>query len=278
MPSLFLEPNTSFSLLSTATAFGAVGNSKEIITLPDNQARDVIIYPSIERVEFASPVADYQFQIAGNIANVMIDGHTLVQLNLDNQMQLAFADGTVDLTISGLNQAKLANVSLPTQAQNLTGVLLDTTDVSTVAVVQNTTFSVNPSTQTVLEGALGSSTIANFSVTRSGNLNETSSVSLNVNSANSTAQVNQDFIDFTSLLNFAVGESEKNFAITLIGDDRYENDETLNIQVNNTADNSLIGEVVISIINDDPLPTLTLSRAPAENFLGILSLDDGLIL
>ena len=133
MTTVFLGSGESFPIAATADVFG-VDNSGlqtlvpliETVSLPVNQAQDIQLDSHIERVEFASALSEYQFQITGNIASIHIGGHTLVNILLgDASTELVFSDGSADLQITGLGKASLGNVDLPDQALSLTGVNLD---------------------------------------------------------------------------------------------------------------------------------------------------------
>jgi len=127
MTTIFLGSGDSFPVAATADVYGADGI--ETVSLPLNQAQDIQLDTYIDRIEFASALSEYQFQLIGNIVSVNTGGHTLANIILgDTPATLVFADGSADVIITGLGQATLGNVTLPDQALSLTGVNLDTND------------------------------------------------------------------------------------------------------------------------------------------------------
>ena len=108
-----------------------------------------------------------------------------------------------------------------------------------------------------VEGSTGTSQLS-FQVT----LDHDSAFAITVDytTANGTAIAGSDYVAVGGTLTFAPGETAKIVQITLNGDTGYENDETLYVNISNPF-NANIGDAqgIVTILNDDFIPTVTLS-------------------
>jgi hypothetical protein len=112
---------------------------------------------------------------------------------------------------------------------------------------------------TVTEGDSGA-TIAEFIVSRSENLAGT--VTVNFSTASGTATEGTDYTAAPagSLLTFGPGETTKTIAILVNGDLTDEFDETFSVNLSNaTGANIMDGHGVGTIVDNDPLPRITIS-------------------
>jgi hypothetical protein len=116
--------------------------------------------------------------------------------------------------------------------------------------------------------------IANASVTEgnSGTTNMLFTVSLSAVSGKpitvtygtqaDTATAGVDYQMTSGTLNFAPGEEEKTIAVPVIGDTIDEFDETLQVTLSNPGNATILGGTAVgTILDDDPLPTATISNA-----------------
>jgi len=141
MAKLFLESGDIFPVAVAAQVFGAAGSGIEIVTLPNNPS-GVSIDANVERVEFASNAADYLYKITGNEVSISINGAVVATINAGNSPKLAFADGSANLSITGLGAANLGGVSLSSSNAALSAApSLDANDKSSVATAENTSTS-----------------------------------------------------------------------------------------------------------------------------------------
>src|SRR5262245_40494424 len=88
---------------------------------------------------------------------------------------------------------------------------------------------------TVLEGIIGGDSMVEFKATlTSGSGN---AFSVNVTTSDGTATVaDNDYIQLTNIpLNFLAGENEKYFNVTVNGDTKVENNETVNVTLSNAT-------------------------------------------
>jgi hypothetical protein len=107
------------------------------------------------------------------------------------------------------------------------------------------------------EGDVGNKTV-NIPVHLNAQTSRTVNVSYSV--AAGTATANTDFIPTAGALTFNPGTDTQNIPVQFIGDRLDENDETLLLTLNNPVNASITTPTVaVPIIDNDPLPTLTIS-------------------
>ena len=85
-------------------------------------------------------------------------------------------------------------------------------------------------------------------------------ISLSVMTENGTAIGGRDFTAVNSIFNIAPGTASANIPVSVYGDNMFEPDETFTLKISNPinvtiADNQAVG----TIINDDPIPTLSVT-------------------
>ena len=89
-------------------------------------------------------------------------------------------------------------------------------------------------------------------------------VTVSYATANVTATAGSDYQSRTGTLTFAAGETRKTINIPILGDRRDEADETFVVRLSNAVDAIFAdNEAVGTILDNDPLPTLSLTRATA---------------
>jgi Concanavalin A-like lectin/glucanases superfamily/Calx-beta domain len=103
----------------------------------------------------------------------------------------------------------------------------------------------NPS---VAEGAAGSTSQVTFTITRGGNLS--GQVAVNWSTADGTAAAGEDYVAASGQVVFQDGELQKTVSVSVIGDDRFEPDETIRLVLSTTADYTAVSGQA-TILNDD---------------------------
>lgn len=142
MAKVFLNSGESFTLANSAEVYGAAGTGTEKVLLT-GAATAITTDQNIERVELSGNVSAYTFQVVGNQVKVY-SGTTLVttigvQGDADGT-KVAFADGSADLKITGLNAATLGGQAVSSaSATAITGATLNATDKSATAGSTSTT-------------------------------------------------------------------------------------------------------------------------------------------
>jgi hypothetical protein len=87
-------------------------------------------------------------------------------------------------------------------------------------------------------------------------------VAINFNTMDGTAQSGSDYVATSGTLNFAPGETEKTFPITILDDSVIENDETIIVRLSNATGGIVLGEpniAAIRIVDDEPPPSLRIT-------------------
>ncbi|PYS68114.1 MAG: hypothetical protein DMF69_21105 [Acidobacteria bacterium] len=84
-------------------------------------------------------------------------------------------------------------------------------------------------------------------------------VSVGFNTTNGTAASGSDYIATSGTLNFAPGETEKTFPVTILNDTLIENDETIIVRLSNPSGPFSLGDpniASIKIVDDEPPPSI----------------------
>lgn len=91
-------------------------------------------------------------------------------------------------------------------------------------------------------------------------------VSVQFATKNGTAtDTNSDYVANSGQLTFAPGETTKTITVQAIGDTRYELDETVSVDLSNPTNGSLgTSSTTATILNDDPLPQLSIVASPTQ--------------
>ncbi|HEX6624958.1 MAG TPA: Calx-beta domain-containing protein, partial [Pyrinomonadaceae bacterium] len=101
---------------------------------------------------------------------------------------------------------------------------------------------------------------ATVTVTRNGG--SAGAAAVNFSASNGTASGSGvDFTLVSGTLGFAEGETSKTFAVQITNDDVNERDETLNLFLSSVTGSASLGSpsnAVLTITNDDPLPTISI--------------------
>ena len=174
---------------------------------------------------------------------------------------LVFADGETSKTIlipianDGVSETdETVRLSLT----NFTDLeMLGSYPVSTIVIHENNTpLQLYGLETSVIEGNSGTTnTIVTVYLTAQTSRN----VSVDYSSAGFTATSGVDFSPVSGTLNFAAGETEKNVSVPIIGDTRDEFNEEFGVNLSNPVNAALIFPPTVLIIDDDPLPSLSIT-------------------
>jgi hypothetical protein len=107
----------------------------------------------------------------------------------------------------------------------------------------------------------GEGSVANITVTRSGDGTQPVTVEYAISDGNSDgpAVADRDYLATSGTLSFAAGETSKNFSVKLLNDALDEVSEMVNLRLSNPTNGAMLGtnkSAILFIIDDDPIPSL----------------------
>jgi S-layer protein len=127
MAKVFLSAGDDFVAASDAQVFGSTGaETVEIV-----EQHNVTLNSNVDRVTFTGGVADYTYQVQGNQVIVRSGAAVVATIGVQDDAdgtRLVFADGSVHLNLTGLNQVTLGGAVVPTTAGSVTPTTIDTTE------------------------------------------------------------------------------------------------------------------------------------------------------
>jgi hypothetical protein len=102
-----------------------------------------------------------------------------------------------------------------------------------------------------------------FTLTRSGNLSGTSSVT--ATTADNTATLsNNDYVGATQTITFSTGQATRTFTVLVVGDSTIEPDEVFFVNLSNVSGATISdGQGIGTIINDDGVPSTNPTAVPS---------------
>jgi hypothetical protein len=155
------------------------------------------------------------------------------------------ADETFDLVLSGPAGAALGTATATATVAN--------DDAQPTASITGVTAN---------EGNAGP-TLVTFTVTLTNPSDQP--VTIDYATADGTATAGQDYAAASGTLTFAPGETTKTIVVTVTGDTAFEADETFTVTLTNPT-GALLGTAVGTgtVLNDDPLPTVSVAGASAQ--------------
>jgi uncharacterized repeat protein (TIGR01451 family) len=176
------------------------------------------------------------------------------------------ATATVSIVVSPIFVGTMTNQTIVTRAE-ADAYLPNNTAVVTTAV-QTPTIAIND--VTLYEGNSGT-TNAVFTVTVSPP--PALPVSVTYDTSDGSALAPGDYISTNGVLNFAPGETNKSIVVRVVGDTLYELNETFSINLSSPSNATFLDNLGVgTILNDDPIPTISISDATlAEGNVGTTS-------
>jgi hypothetical protein len=140
-----------------------------------------------------------------------------------------------------------------------------------VSVLVGSLPSVSLGAASVIEGNAGT-VPANFPLTLSNSINR--QITLSYSITNGTASGGSDFDGTTGPVSIAAGGVTSSIAVPIIGDQTFELDETFSVNLTSSLNAFILnGQAAGTIVNDDPIPSITIGDASiAEGDAGAKSL------
>jgi len=170
---------------------------------------------------------------------------------------------TVSVTINGDTKFE-ANESFNVNLSNATNgaTIADAIGVGTIQNddIQAVAGSVSINDMAIAEGNSGSKVVT-FTLTRAGG---TAAFDVNFATGNATAIAGEDYAAASGVVRFAAGETKKTVSVTILGDTKFEANETFTVNLSNATNGATIADAigVGTITNDDAnrAPTITSSN------------------
>ncbi|MDD2850390.1 MAG: calcium-binding protein [Desulfuromonadaceae bacterium] len=137
MAKVFLDADETYTVVSNSEVYGGTGTE----TLLVDGTPVVTVQSTIERVELSGSLSSYTFAIQGNVVTVTSGAVAVATITVDDTtgQTLAFADGSAQLVITGLDAATLGGAAVTT-TDGAVAATLDASDVSSVGEVAGQTF------------------------------------------------------------------------------------------------------------------------------------------
>ncbi|MEH1860615.1 MAG: Calx-beta domain-containing protein [Nostoc sp.] len=138
------------------------------------------------------------------------------------------------------------------------GAITDSLGVATIINDDNQP-TITISDVSVTEGNTGTTTNANFTISLSNPSSQ--QVTVNFNTSDGTAQIaDSDYNSALGTITFNPGETSKTLSIGVVGDNKFEADETFSVNLLGATNAAIADSLgVASIINDDNQPTISIS-------------------
>ncbi|MEH2067450.1 MAG: Calx-beta domain-containing protein [Nostoc sp.] len=234
------QPTVSISDVSlTEGNPGTTTNANFIVTLSNPSYQTVTV--NYNTSDGTATVADSDYNSASGTITFN-PGETNKTLNIsvisDNKFE---TDETFSVNLLGATNATLA----------------DSLGVATI-INDDTQPAISISDISVIEGNTGTTTNANFAITLSNPSYQ--QVTVNYNTSDGTAVVSDsDYNSASGTITFNPGETSKVISIGVIGDNKFEADETFGVNLLGATNATLADSLgVATIINDDNQPTISI--------------------
>ncbi|MEH2115632.1 Calx-beta domain-containing protein [Nostoc sp.] len=234
------QPNISISDVSvTEGNTGATTNANFTISLSNPSSQQVTV--NYNTSDGTANIADFDYNSAlGTI--IFAPGETSKVISIgvigDNQTE---SNETFSVNLSGATNAAIAdNLGVGTIINDDNQPAISISDVS------------------ITEGNTGT-TNANFTITLSNPSSQ--QVTVNYNTSDGTANtVDSDYNSTPGTIIFAPGETSKTLSIGVIGDNKFETDETFGVNLLSATNATITDSLGVgTIINDDNQPTINIS-------------------
>jgi len=106
MARVYLDANENFTLASKAEVTAAPGGNETVLINPG--VIGAVIDPTIERVDLGARLEAYTFKLDGTDLTITLNGQTVATVNVGENPTLAFADGSVKVTMTDLGVATMS--------------------------------------------------------------------------------------------------------------------------------------------------------------------------
>ncbi|MFN6441614.1 MAG: Calx-beta domain-containing protein [Nostoc sp. DedSLP01] len=235
------QPTISISDISINEGnTGATSNANFTITLSNPSSQQVTVNYNTSDGTAQITDSDYNFA-SGTITFNPGETSKVISIGVigDNKTE---GDETFSVNILGATNATIA----------------DSLGVGTI-INDDTQPTISISDVSVTEGNTGTTTNANFTIALSHSSSQ--QVTVNYNTSNGTAQIADFDYNFASgTIIFNPGETSKVISIGVIGDKKFETDETFAVNLLGATNASIADNLGVgTIINDDNQPTISIS-------------------
>ena len=128
-------------------------------------------------------------------------------------------------------------------------------------------FSFSSATYTQAEGNSGTANVT-ITVNRTGDTSGANDVTYATSDGTATTSGN-DYVAATNTLSFIAGETSKTFTVTINGDTKYENNETVNLTLSSPTNGAMLispSTATLTITNDDSQPSVAFNSATSTGY------------
>ncbi|AVH71327.1 Calx-beta domain-containing protein [Nostoc sp. 'Lobaria pulmonaria (5183) cyanobiont'] len=165
---------------------------------------------------------------------------------------------TLSIGVIGDNQTETDETFSVNLSAATNGTIADSLGLATIINDDNQP-TISISDVSVTEGNTATTTNANFTISLSNPSYQ--QVTVNYNTSDGTAQVADSDYNFTQgTITFNPGETSKTLSIGVVGDNKFETDETFSVNLSAAINGTIAdGLGIATIINDDNQPTISIS-------------------
>jgi hypothetical protein len=257
----FADATVAYSALKNQTPAAAVAGSVSIndMAIAEGNAGTKVLTFTLTRAG-GTAAFDVNFATSNGTA---IAGEDFAAASGVVRFAAGETTKTVSVTINGDTKFE-ANESFNVNLSNATNgaTIADAIGVGTIQNddIQAVAGSVSINDMAIAEGNSGSKVVT-FTLTRAGG---TAAFDVNFATGNATAIAGEDYAVASGVVRFAAGETKKTVSVTILGDTKFEANETFTVNLSNATNGATIADAigVGTITNDDAnrAPTITSSN------------------
>jgi hypothetical protein len=257
----FADATVAYSALKNQTPAAAVAGSVSIndMAIAEGNAGTKVLTFTLTRAG-GTAAFDVNFATSNGTA---IAGEDFAATSGVVRFAAGETTKTVSVTINGDTKFE-ANESFNVNLSNATNgaTIADAIGVGTIQNddIQAVAGSVSINDMAIAEGNSGSKVVT-FTLTRAGG---TAAFDVNFATGNATAIAGEDYAAASGVVRFAAGETKKTVSVTILGDTKFEANETFTVNLSNATNGATIADAigVGTITNDDAnrAPTITSSN------------------
>ncbi|MDZ7953731.1 Calx-beta domain-containing protein [Nostoc sp. DedQUE09] len=267
------ETNETFSVNLSAAANAAIADSLGVGNIIDDDNQPTITISDVSIIEGdTGTTTNANFTIS--LSNPSSQQVTVNYNTSDGTAQVADSDynsasgtitfnpgetsKTLSIGVIGDNKAETNE----TFSVNLLGAtnaaIADSLGIATIINDDNQP-TITISDISVIEGNIGTTTNANFTISLSNPSSQ--QITVNYNTSDGTAQVgDSDYNSALGTITFNPGETSKTLSIGVLGDNKFETDETFSVNLLGATNAAIADSLgVATISNDDNQPTISIS-------------------